>query len=103
MKKIQILSIVLLSSMLMSSCMTTKTSVGSFNEEEGKEYVYDRGKQMWLFWGLLPIGRTDLSTPSDGTCEIVTKFKFTDVLISSLTGGLVTSYSIKVKDKKQDN
>tara|TARA_B110000459_G_scaffold78931_1_gene88793 strand:- start:201 stop:452 length:252 start_codon:yes stop_codon:yes gene_type:complete len=83
--------------------MTTKTSVGSFNEEEGKEYVYDRGKQMWLFWGLLPIGRTDLSTPSDGTCEIVTKFKFTDVLISSLTGGLVTSYSIKVKDKKQDN
>jgi hypothetical protein len=87
----------------MSSCMTTKTSVGSFNEEEGKEYVYDRGKQMWLFWGLLPIGRTDLSTPSDGTCEIVTKFKFTDVLISSLTGGLVTSYSIKVKDKKQDN
>ena len=103
MKKIQILSIVLLSSMLMSSCMTTKTSVGSFNEEEGKEYVYDRGKQMWLFWGLLPIGRTDLSTPSDGTCEIVTTFKFTDVLISSLTGGLVTSYSIKVKDKKQDN
>ena len=83
--------------------MTTKTSIGSFNEEEGKEYVYDRGKQMWLFWGLLPIGRTDLSTPSDGTCEIVTKFKFTDVLISSLTGGLVTSYSIKVKDKKQDN
>ena len=89
--------------MLLSSCMTTKTSIGSFNEEEGKEYVYDRGKQMWLFWGLLPIGRTDLSTPSDGTCEIVTKFKFTDVLISSLTGGLVTSYSIKVKDKKQDN
>ena len=103
MKKIQILSIVLLSSMLMSSCMTTKTSVGSFNEEEGKEYVYDRGKQMWLFWGLLPIGRTDLSTPSDGTCEIVTKFRGTDVLITSLTGGLVSSYSIKVKDKKQDN
>ncbi|PCJ80151.1 MAG: hypothetical protein COA49_09200 [Bacteroidetes bacterium] len=100
MKKIQILSIVLLSSMVMSSCMTTKTSIGSFNEDEGKEYVYDSGKQMWLFWGLLPIGRTDVSTPVDGSCEVITKFRFTDVLISGLTGGIVTSYTIKVKDKK---
>ncbi|HIN41202.1 MAG TPA: hypothetical protein EYM86_01955 [Flavobacteriales bacterium] len=100
MKKIQILSIVLLSSMLMSSCMTTKTSIGSFNEEEGKEYVYDSGKQMWLFWGLMPIGRTNVSTPADGSCEVVTRFKLTDALITGLTGGFVTSYTIKVKDKK---
>ena len=78
----------------------TKTSVGAFKESTGKEYTYSKGKQLWLFWGLIPLGRTDVSTPTNGNCEVVTKFKFTDVLISGLTGGLVMSYSIKVKAKK---
>lgn len=83
-----------------TSCMMTKTSVGTYKEEQGKEYTYDKGKQVWLFWGLIPVGRTNVSTPTDGSCEVVTKFRFTDVLISGLTGGIVTSYSIKVNDKR---
>jgi len=94
--------IIALCSILLSSCMMTKTSVGAYKESTGKEYTYDKGKQMWLFWGLVPIGRTDVSTPTNGECEVITKFKFTDVLISGLTGGIVTSYSIKVKAKKQE-
>jgi len=82
--------------------MTTKTSVGKFIETPGKEYVYDKGKQMWLFWGLVPIGRTNVNTPNDGNCEIITRFRITDVLISGITLGIVTSYSIKVKAKKQE-
>jgi len=80
----------------------TKTSVGAYKESTGNEYTYDKGKQIWLFWGLIPIGRTDVSTPTSGDCEIITKFKLSDVLISGLTGGIVTSYSIKVNSKKQD-
>lgn len=103
MKKVKRLLLVLpITLLLMSSCMMTKTSVGTYKESVGKEYTYDKGKQMWLFWGVLPIGRTDVSTPVNGSCEVITKFKFTDLLISGLTGGIVTSYSIKVKAKKQE-
>ncbi len=96
-KKIMALGI---ATFLFTSCMTTKTPVGEYLSQTGTEYTYDKGKQFWVFWGLVPIGRTHVNTPSDGNCEVVSKFKFTDVLISGLTGGLVTSYSIKVNAKK---
>ena len=72
--------IIALCSILLSSCMMTKTSVGAYKESTGKEYTYDKGKQMWLFWGLVPIGRTDVSTPTNGECEVITKFKFDKVI-----------------------
>ena len=86
----------------MSSCMTTKTSVGTFKETSGAEYTYGKGKQVWLFWGLLPLGRTNVNTPSKGNCEVVTRFNFGDFLLTALTGGIVTSYTIKVKAKRED-
>jgi hypothetical protein len=86
--------------MTAQSCMTTKTQVCQFNERQGNEYVFDKGKQVWLFWGLIPLGRTNVSTPTDGACEVITKFRFTDVLICGLTAGIVTTHSIKVKAKK---
>ncbi|MDQ7019106.1 MAG: hypothetical protein Q9M33_08060 [Robiginitomaculum sp.] len=95
------LLIVAVTSLIFTSCMTTKTSVGTFKETQGSEYTYAKGKQFWLFWGLVPLGRTNVNTPGDGNCEVITKFKFGDVLISGLTGGIVTSYSIKVKAKKK--
>jgi hypothetical protein len=81
--------------------MTTKTSVGAFKETQGNEYTYAKGKQFWLFWGILPLGRTNVNTPGDGNCEVITRFNVGDALISGLTGGIVTSYSIKVKAKKK--
>jgi hypothetical protein len=61
--------------------------------------LYARGKQVWLFAGLLPIGRTSVATPPDGNCLVVTKFTFGDVLISGVTLGLITTYTIKVRAK----
>lgn len=83
----------------MSSCMTTKTSVGEFRDLPGKEVTYAKGKQFWLFWGIVPIGRTDVPAPSHGNCQVVTKFKISDFLISAITGGLLTTYSIEVRVK----
>ncbi|MBE7510420.1 MAG: hypothetical protein HS118_09520 [Bacteroidia bacterium] len=102
MKKITIyfLFAVILTTAL-TSCMTTKTSVGAFRETQGSEYTYAKGKQFWLFWGILPLGRTNVNTPGDGNCEVITRFNIGDALISGLTGGIVTSYSIKVKAKKK--
>jgi hypothetical protein len=83
-----------------TSCLTTKTNVGMYQQKQGTEQTFEKGKQLWLFWGLIPLGRTSVSTPSDGDCQVVTKFKFSDVLISGLTGGILYSYSIEVKVKK---
>ena len=85
----------------LTSCMTTKTNVGAYRETQGNEYTYGKGKQIWLFWGLLPLGRTSVNTPGDGNCQVITRFKLGDALISGLTGGIVTTYTIKVKAKKK--
>ncbi|MDD3479989.1 MAG: hypothetical protein PHI42_06355 [Paludibacteraceae bacterium] len=93
-------AITLTISMTMNSCMVTKTSVGQYTETRGDDYTYARGKQMWLFWGIIPLGRTNVNTPADGNCQVITKYTFGDFLITGLTGGILTSYSIKVKAKK---
>jgi hypothetical protein len=59
-----------------------------------------KGKQIWLFWGLLPLGRVSVSTPSDGSCQVITRFNFIDFLVSGITGGIVITETIKIKAKK---
>jgi hypothetical protein len=81
--------------------MTTKTSVGAYKETQGNEYTYAKGKQIWLFWGLMPLGRVSVNTPGDGNCEVITRFNVGDFLISGLTGGIVTTQTIKVNAKKK--
>jgi len=85
---------------VLSSCMTTSTTVGAYKEDPGKQYTYAKGKQFWLGFGLLPIGRTDVQTPTDGNCEVISRFTFGDFLISGITGGILSSRTIIVKDKK---
>jgi hypothetical protein len=104
MKKIKscallLLTVIIITSTL-SSCLMTKTSVGNYKESWGNDYTYAKGRQLWLFWGIVPLGRTSVNTPGDGNCEVVTKFTFGDFLISGLTAGIITSYSIKVKAKR---
>lgn len=99
MKKIIFLALLVAS---MTSCMSTKTTVGTFKEETGNEYVYDKGKQVYLFWGIMPIGRTNVSTPVDGSCEVITKIRLIDLALSACTGGIITIQSVKVKDKRAE-
>ncbi|CAM3370057.1 hypothetical protein SL053_002419 [Flavobacterium psychrophilum] len=105
MKKIKSLMLISLLAFSVStsltSCMTTKTNIGAYRETQGTEYTYGKGKQIWLFWGLLPIGRTNVSTPGDGNCQVVTRFNVSDAIISAITGGVVTTHTIKVKAKKK--
>jgi hypothetical protein len=97
-----VLAMIIIASVTLSlnSCMMTKTSVGEYKQQTGEEYTYAKGKQLWLFWGIIPVGRTSVATPPDGNCEVVTKLKFGDFLISGLTGGILTSQTIKVNAKK---
>ena len=84
---------------LLPSCMTTRTSVASYRETEGDEYVYAKGKQCYLFWGLVPLGRTRVATPADGNCEVRTRYGFWDAFLSVITGGIFEMQSILVYAK----
>lgn len=84
-----------------SSCMTTQTPVGQYLSTQGETYTYDKGKQFWLFWGVIPLGRTHVNTPADGNCMVITKKKFGDVIISTITAGIIMTHSIKVEAKKK--
>jgi hypothetical protein len=94
------LLLLLLVALSLSACLTTKTNVGSFREDTGETYVYAKSKQLWLFYGLIPLGRTQVSTPMHGNCQVITRYTFTDFLLAGVTLGMVTSYTIKVKTKR---
>lgn len=103
MKKTAIyITLIFLLATTFTSCMVTKTNVGTFKEEQGKDYVYSKGKQVWFLWGLIPIGRTNVSTPADGSCQVITKYNFGDLLIFGLTAGVFKSYTIKIKAKQSN-
>lgn len=83
-----------------TSCMTTRTAVGNFTEANGEVYRYSKAKQCYLFWGLIPLGRTSAATPQEQPCQVRTSFNFWDALISGITGGIFSMQTIKVYAKR---
>lgn len=84
---------------VLSSCMTTRTDVGNYREisKNGSDtYTYAKGKQCYLFWGLIPLGRTKVNTPPSGNCQVRTSYRFFDALLSTITGGIFAMQTIKV-------
>ena len=92
--------ILILTTFLLSSCMTTRTSVQNYKETHGQEYRYSKAKQCYLFWGLIPLGRTIIATPEDKPCQVRTSFRFFDALCSIITGGIFSMQTIKVMTKR---
>ena len=88
----------LVSVFVFTSCYTTWTVVGDYTqlEKQGlKSYQYDKDKQFYLFGGLIPIGYSHARTPNE-PCEIKSKFKFGDFLLSTITCDIVTSRTVYV-------
>ncbi len=104
MKRNFILLFGLLCALTLTSCYGTKTSVGAYREnikvDDIATYNYSKGKQMYLFWGFLPMGRTQVATPSHGNCQIKTRHGLLDMVLSVLTGGIFSMQTIKVRAPK---
>ena len=97
-------SIVLFLSMLLflPSCMTTQTSVRNFDEISGQDYYYAKGKQNYLFWGLMPLGKPNLSTPQVEPCQVRTEQSFVDGLVSTITAGIFCMQSVQIVAKRPE-
>jgi len=96
-----IVLILLAALMVLPSCMTTRTSTNGFNEAQGKEYYFDRGKQCYLFWGLLPLGRRQLEVPKNKQpIQVRTRMGFIDGLCTTLTAGIFSMQTIRIVAKR---
>ena len=100
MKK-SIILILLGALIVLPSCMTTRTSTYGYNEATGKEYFFDHGKQCYLFWGLLPLGRRQLEVPKNKQpIQVRTRVGFVDGLVTTLTAGIFSMQTIRVVAKR---
>ena len=86
--------------MLLPSCMTTNTNVKNYDDLDGQEYFYAKGKQNYLFWGLLPIGKPNIQVPENEPCQIRTTTTFVDGLVSDITAGIFCMQSVRVLTKR---
>jgi len=85
---------------LMPSCLVTRTGVQTYNEVQGTPYLYAKGRQCYLFWGLLPLGWTSVATPADQPCQVRTRTGFVDGLVTTLTAGIFTMQQVRVYAKR---
>ena len=83
---------------LFASCMSTYTDVGSYDGGEGS-FEYSRGKQCYLFWGLLPLGRGGAETPQSGVCRVSTHQTFGDCAVTALTLGIFSMQTVEVSPR----
>ncbi len=95
------LIIILLGVLILTpSCMSTRTSVQNYKEAQGQEYRYAKGRQCYLFWGLIPLGRTTIATPVEQPCQVRTRFGFWDAFVTTITAGIFSMQQIRVYAKR---
>lgn len=88
---------------MLTSCTVTRTTIGDGPiGKQGITQVHSKGKQLYLFWGLLPLGYTSPPIPADNNCQIKTSRNVGDALITYITFGIVQSRTIKVLVKKEN-
>ena len=81
--------------LLFSSCISTRTNVGNYDDRYD-EFKYSQAKQSYLFWGLLPLRHAEVSTPSDAACQIHTHQNLGDCLLTGVTLGIYRRQTITV-------
>lgn len=88
---------------LLPSCMVTKTNVKNYADLEGQEYYYAKGRHMYLFWGLLPVGKPAITQPVEiEPCQVRTSTEFVDGLVSTITGGIFSMQTVGVLAKRTE-
>ena len=86
---------------LLSSCYVTKVDIGNYKTTQAHEYKLNKYRDVYLFWGLAKLGNPNPITATP--CQIRSKFGFWDVIISSLTGGLISTRTTVVRCKDEKN
>jgi len=87
--------------LILTSCYTSHFTVGNVSKQDKTE-VYDRKKQIWIFWGLINLSDGQCNTPDSCAYIITTKTKFIDGIATGLTAGVFSMRSVKVETLKNE-
>lgn len=87
---------------LLASCSTTRTTVGDGPIGRDPNVIqYSKAKQFYLFSGLIPLGIASAETPPDKNCQVKSYYTLFDIILSSVTGGILTTRTTKVLVKQK--
>ncbi len=95
-----IMPIILLS--LLFSCAATKTQVGNYNNTEGKTVVYEKGKDIYLFWDKIPLQKVEKKINIKDYEKIAKRNLFDNITYYG-TMGIYSSYTVKIITKEHKN
>ncbi|MGL4364781.1 MAG: hypothetical protein ACRCSB_06215 [Bacteroidales bacterium] len=82
--------------------MTTCAPVGDYKMQRGGTKLYAKGKQVYFLFSFIPLGRTSVATPQDGSCMVNTRISFFDFLVTSMTAGLISMQTVRVYVKNSN-
>lgn len=82
----------------LTSCMVNRHTVGDgpVGSTHFKKQLYDRGKRIYVLYGILSSDRPNLRIPKDGNYQFEACTNITDGIISSLFGGLISTRTEKI-------
>src|SRR5579863_5893854 len=85
----------------LNSCFVNRTTVADGPIGKEKSIKYAKAKQMYLFWGLVPIGQAQPRTPVECGYQVKSVFNFWDMLVSTITGGIFDLRTVKILVRKE--
>ena len=101
----KILFAVILSLVLVSSCVVSKEQFGNYDSSKYPTETIKKGKDFYLFWDKVPVKRIDKKLNIKDYEKIVRRNIF-DVTLYYGTLGIFSFYSVKInvpKDRKERN
>lgn len=99
--KNKIIAVLILVLLATSSCVVKKQQVGNYENQQGKEVVYDKGKDIYLFWDQVQLQKVDKNVNATDYEKVVKRNVF-DALITYGTMGIVSYYSVKITIKESE-
>ena len=81
----------------LSSCTVQRYTIGNGPiGPQQVERVYDSERNFYLLGGLISLNQPHPRTPDNGNYQIKTNYDILDLIISGVTGGLITSRKTKI-------
>jgi len=101
-KLIKSIILLIVISTTLSSCFVTRTTIGNgpINKED-TTVIYSKSKQYYLFFGFAALNKSQPKLPIEPNYQIISYMGFSDVLLTTITFGIIDVRTTKVLIKNK--
>jgi len=96
MKNYILIAITFCITLSLNSCYVNRTTIGDGPMGKIDGVKFSKVKQMYLVWGLIPLGHSQPVLPQQCGYQVKSCFNFWDALVSSITGGIFSMRTVKI-------